>query len=157
ALGRGRHLCQARGDVRPPPRTRANVPPPVPRLPGVRRRRDAGVRPAAGKPAAAGVEATPPGAGVARPGVRPPRRAALLPREDRRKRRRLGATVRGGVGGRRHRRGGQVMILAALKELAEREGLVANPHLEEKAVAYFILVGQGGKYLGVRGAGQGDS
>jgi CRISPR-associated protein Csd1 len=42
------------------------------------------------------------------------------------------------------------MILAALKEVAEREGLIPNPHYEEKAVAYLIALDAEGKFLGLR-------
>jgi hypothetical protein len=41
------------------------------------------------------------------------------------------------------------MILTALKELAEREGLVANPHFEEKAVSHTIVLDGEGKCLGI--------
>ncbi len=42
------------------------------------------------------------------------------------------------------------MILTALKELAEREGLVANPHYEEKAVAYVFVLNNDGRLLGIQ-------
>lgn len=48
------------------------------------------------------------------------------------------------------------MILTALKELAEREGLIANPHLEEKRIDYFLTIGPAGKYLGLRRVGHGE-
>jgi hypothetical protein len=39
------------------------------------------------------------------------------------------------------------MILTALKELAEREGLVTNPAFEPKAVNYLIVVDSSGRYI----------
>ena len=42
------------------------------------------------------------------------------------------------------------MILTALKVLAEREELVMNPHFEEKAVGYVLIVNEAGRLLGVQ-------
>jgi hypothetical protein len=39
------------------------------------------------------------------------------------------------------------MILTALKELAEREGLVTNPDFEPKPVSYVIVVDSSGRYI----------
>src|SRR5262249_26724121 len=39
------------------------------------------------------------------------------------------------------------MILTALHELAEREGLVAKPHFEERPVSYLLVVNEGGRLL----------
>lgn len=41
------------------------------------------------------------------------------------------------------------MIFTALKELAEREGLLENSAYEEKRVAYLIKLGSQGKFLGI--------
>lgn len=40
------------------------------------------------------------------------------------------------------------MILKALKDLAEREGLVSNPDYEPLSVGYLVKVGKGGRFLG---------
>jgi CRISPR-associated protein Csd1 len=42
------------------------------------------------------------------------------------------------------------MILTALNELAEREGLVANPHYEEKAIGYVLIVNAAGRLVDVQ-------
>jgi CRISPR-associated protein Csd1 len=42
------------------------------------------------------------------------------------------------------------MILTALNDLASREGLVANPHFEEKPVSYVLVVNEAGRLLGVQ-------
>lgn len=41
------------------------------------------------------------------------------------------------------------MILTALKELAEREGLLNNADYEPKEVTYLVKIGKGGKFLGL--------
>jgi CRISPR-associated protein Csd1 len=40
------------------------------------------------------------------------------------------------------------MILTALKELADQEGLIASPHFEEKAVAYLLHIDPSGRCIG---------
>jgi CRISPR-associated protein Csd1 len=46
------------------------------------------------------------------------------------------------------------MILTALKELAEREGLVSHPAFEERAISYLLEVTKEGKCIGLRPLGQ---
>src|SRR6266851_1285703 len=43
--------------------------------------------------------------------------------------------------------GGGCMILASLRDLALREGLLANPDYEPKPVAWIIVVGDGGNFV----------
>ncbi len=49
------------------------------------------------------------------------------------------------------------MILTALKELAEREGLVSNPAFEEKPIHFLLEVSKDGKCLGLRPINQSES
>lgn len=48
------------------------------------------------------------------------------------------------------------MILKALVELAEREGLVQSPDFEIKRVNYVLTIGEGGRFLKLRSLGNSD-
>ncbi len=48
------------------------------------------------------------------------------------------------------------MILTGLRDLALREGLLANPDYEPKPVAWIIVVGDGGKFVGLISTAGGD-
>ena len=47
------------------------------------------------------------------------------------------------------------MILQSLRDLADRERLLANPDYEPKAVAWIIDVDDAGKFLGLVPTGEG--